>query len=264
MFTNTLSSGYCPKCDIQMQGLYCLTCGSLLEKVLDQGKTSDQLIRVETIHKSFLVGKTPVYALRGASMTITKGEFLAIMGPSGSGKSTLLHLIGALDIPTEGHIFFNDQNLSTFNDKKLASYRLHNIGFVFQSFNLAPSLSILENVLLPIIFLNKQPKKEQEAKALNLLNIVGLLDRKDHFPSEISGGEQQRVALARAIANNPTLLLADEPTGNLDSMSGKMIIDLLKTLNKSGQTICMVTHDNDLASEADRIIHIFDGKITEQ
>ena len=264
MFTNAISIGYCPKCDKQMQGLYCLVCGSLLEKDLNHDSDTDQLIRVDNIHKSFLVGKTPVYALRGASITIKKGEFLAIMGPSGSGKSTLLHLIGALDIPTEGHIFFNNQNLSTFNDKKLASYRLQNIGFVFQSFNLAPSLSILENVMLPIIFLNKQPKKLQEAKALELLNLVGLVDRKDHFPSEISGGEQQRVALARAIANNPTLLLADEPTGNLDSASGKMIIDLLKTLNKSGQTICMVTHDKDLASEADRIIHLFDGKIIEQ
>ena len=138
-------------------------------------------------------------------MTINKGEFVAIMGPSGSGKSTLLHLIGTLDVPTEGHIFFEDQNLSTFNDKKLASYRLRNIGFVFQSFNLAPSLTILENVMLPIVFLNNQPRRSQEARALDLLELVGLIDRKNHYPSEISGGEQQRVALARAIANNPTL-----------------------------------------------------------
>ena len=263
MSTNTISIGYCPKCDKQMQGFYCLNCGSPLEKDLHHDEDTDQLIRVENIHKSFLVSKTPIYALRGVSITVNKGEFLAIMGPSGSGKSTLLHLIGTLDIPTEGHIFFEDQNLSTFNDKKLASYRLRNIGFVFQSFNLAPSLTILENVMLPIVFLNNRPRKKQVARALELLEMVGLVDRKDHFPSEISGGEQQRVALARAIANNPTLLLADEPTGNLDSKSGRIVIDLLKSLNRSGQTICMVTHDKDLASEADRIIHLFDGKITD-
>ena len=262
MSINTLNIGFCQKCGKEMQGFYCLICGSLLNKEESSSKIMKPLIKVNNIHKSFLVGKTPIYALRGVDLAINKGEFLAIMGPSGSGKSTLLHLIGTLDVPSEGHVYFEGQNLSTFNDKKLASYRLRNIGFVFQSFNLAPSLTILENVMLPVIFLNNQPRKKQEAKALELLNIVGLIDRKDHFPSEISGGEQQRVALARAIANNPTLLLADEPTGNLDSENGKIIVDLLKSLNNSGQTICMVTHDENLASKAHRIIHLFDGKIT--
>ena len=165
---NTLSIGFCTKCDKQMQGFYCLMCGSELTKEEASSDLKKTLIQVDNIHKSFLVGKTPIYALRGASMTINKGEFVAIMGPSGSGKSTLLHLIGTLDVPTEGHIFFEDQNLSTFNDKKLASYRLRNIGFVFQSFNLAPSLTILENVMLPIVFLNNQPRRSQEARALDL------------------------------------------------------------------------------------------------
>ena len=254
----------CPKCGVFQKGSFCSRCGNQLN--VDKNNNHKEstllpLIHVENVHKSYLVGKLPVYALRGVSIDIQDGEFLAIMGPSGSGKSTLLHLIGALDTPTEGHILFNDKNLSLASSNELADFRLRHIGFIFQTFYLIPSLSVLENILLPLVLAGKLSKEKQKTIALETLEKIGLAERKNHFPSELSGGEQQRVAIARAIINNPTVILADEPTGDLDSKNGQIIIDLLKSLNDSGQTICMVTHDQHLASQADRIIHLFDGKV---
>lgn len=258
-----LKMNMCPGCGTTHISRYCPNCGTQLEKSEDNNKKSliSALIHIENIHKSYLVGKLPVYALRGVSLDIQNGEFLAIMGPSGSGKSTLLHLIGALDTPTEGHILFNNKNLSLANSNELADFRLKHIGFIFQTFYLIPSLSVLENILLPLVIAGKFSKEKQKNVAIETLEKIGLAERKDHFPSELSGGEQQRVAIARAVINNPTLILADEPTGDLDSKNGQIIIDLLKSLNNSGQTICMVTHDLHLASQADRIIHLFDGKV---
>ena len=219
------------------------------------------LLSVIDIHKSYIVGKLPVNALRGVSTTFYNGDFVSITGPSGSGKSTLLHLIGGFDRPTQGNVLFQNQDISTFSDNKLADYRLNHIGFVFQSFNLIPSLSAFDNVLLPLIFAGKLTKKEQKIRVLELLELMRLKDRKNHYPGELSGGEQQRVSIARAIANNPTLILADEPTGDLDSKSGDLIINILSELNKDGKTVIIVTHDENIATNAKKRISILDGKI---
>lgn len=223
----------------------------------------NQILELENVHKSYLVGKMPVYALRGANLTIEKNEFLTIMGPSGSGKSTLLHLIGALDRPIEGNIWFNQRqkNLTTLSSDELANYRLLDVGIIFQTFNLVPSLSVKENIQLPLIFANKIPKKERDEVLNNLVEKVGLKDRLNHYPSELSGGEQQRIAVIRAIINNPSILLADEPTGNLDTKNGRIVMDLLHAIHKEGRTIIMVTHDKHLAEEGTRTIELLDGKI---
>ena len=207
----------------------------------------------------------PVYALRGISLTIEEGEFLTIMGPSGSGKSTLLHLAGALDRPIEGNIWFNQKqkNLTELSSDDLADYRLNDIGIIFQSFNLVPSLNVKENIQLPMIFANKLSKKDQEKKLEELISKIGLHDRLNHFPSELSGGEQQRISVARAIINDPAIVLADEPTGNLDTKNGRIVMDLLHQIHKEGRTIIMVTHDKELADEGTRTIHLLDGKIIE-
>ena len=220
------------------------------------------LLQLENVHKSYLVGKLPVYALRGINLSIEENEFLTIMGPSGSGKSTLLHLIGALDRPVEGNIWFQKQkNLATLSSDALADYRLFDVGIIFQTFNLVPSLNVKENILLPLIFANKIPKKEREAKVMNLVQMTGLQDRLDHYPSELSGGEQQRIAVIRAIINGPSVLLADEPTGNLDTKNGRIVMDLLHQIHKEGKTVIMVTHDKHLAEEGTRSIELLDGKI---
>lgn len=221
------------------------------------------ILELENVHKSYLVGKIPVYALRGISLSIEQGEFLTIMGPSGSGKSTLLHLSGALDRPIEGNIWFNDRtkNLSTLSADALADYRLMDVGIIFQSFNLVPSLNVKENIQLPLIFANKHSKKEKESILMDIIDEIGLKDRINHFPSELSGGEQQRIAVARAIINNPSILLADEPTGNLDSKNGRIVMDLLHKIHEEGRTVVMVTHDSALAKEGTRTIELFDGKI---
>ena len=220
------------------------------------------IIEVNDLHKSYLIGKLPVYALRGVSHKFYNSEFVSIMGPSGSGKSTLLHLIGGLDKPTQGNILFNGKDIATFSENERADFRLHHIGFIFQSFNLIPSLSALENVMLPLVFAGKMNKKEQLKRATEVLIQVGLKERINHYPGELSGGEQQRVAIARAIVNNPTILIADEPTGDLDSKSSMKILELLQDLHKQQQqTIIMVTHDERLATYADRIVHLLDGKI---
>ena len=234
------------------------------------------ILDLENIHKSYLVGKMPVYALRGINLQISSGEYLSVMGPSGSGKSTLLHLIGALDRPIEGNIWFNNlqtnnaqedlshlhnKNLSTMSANELANYRLLDVGIIFQSFNLVPSLTVKENIQLPLIFANKLKKPEQEKLLTNLIEKIGLKDRLSHYPSELSGGEQQRVAVARAIINNPSIVLADEPTGNLDTENGRIVMDLLHQIHKDGKTIIMVTHDHKLAQEGTRTIQLLDGKI---
>ena len=220
------------------------------------------LLQLENVHKSYLVGKLPVYALRGINLSIEENEFLTIMGPSGSGKSTLLHLIGALDRPVEGNIWFQKQkNLATLSSDALADYRLFDVGIIFQTFNLVPSLNVKENILLPLIFANKIPKKEREAKVMNLVQMTGLQDRLDHYASELSGGEQQRIPVIRAIINGPSVLLADEPTGNLDTKNGRIVMDLLHQIHKEGKTVIMVTHDKHLAEEGTRSIELLDGKI---
>lgn len=221
------------------------------------------ILQLENVHKSYLVGKLPVYALRGINLEIEENEFLTIMGPSGSGKSTLLHLIGALDRPVEGNIWFDQKqkNLATLSSDSLADYRLFDVGIIFQTFNLVPSLNVKENILLPLIFANKTSKKEREEKVMNLVQMTGLQDRLDHYPSELSGGEQQRIAVIRAIINGPSILLADEPTGNLDTKNGRIVMDLLHQIHKEGKTVIMVTHDKHLAEEGTRSIELLDGKI---
>lgn len=225
----------------------------------------NQILQMENVHKSYLVGKMPVYALRGINLTIDQNEFLTVMGPSGSGKSTLLHLLGALDKPIEGNIWFrnanNQKNLTTLSSNQLAEYRLFDVGIIFQTFNLVPTLSVKENIQLPMIFAGKLSKKEQETLLRSLVEKTGLQDRLNHYPSELSGGEQQRIAVIRAIINNPSIVLADEPTGNLDTKNGRIIMDLLHQIHKEGRTIIMVTHDKHLADEGTRTIELLDGKI---
>ena len=219
------------------------------------------MIKLENAVRTYHLGKTTVKALRGVDLEIEDGELVAIMGPSGSGKSTLMHLIGALDQPDEGAVLFGDQDVSKQSRDALAKLRGKRIGFVFQSFNLIATLTALENVELPMIY-QRVPRKERLTKARELLALVGMDDRADHLPTELSGGEQQRVAIARALVNDPDLLLADEPTGNLDSKTGKQIMDLLIKLNKEQKmTIVLVTHDPSVAGYAQRTIHIFDGKV---
>jgi len=217
---------------------------------------------VETINlkKVYMLGKVPVRALNGVNLRVNEGDFLAILGPSGSGKSTLLHLIGALDKPTEGKVLIEGVDISTLDNGQLADLR-RRIGFVFQFFNLIPRLTARENVELSLA-INGMGKNERRKKAERLLEIVGLRDRMNHKPTELSGGEQQRVAIARALANNPKFLLMDEPTGNLDSKTGEEIAKLVKRLNEEENiTIILVTHDESMTKVANRIAHIRDGQI---
>jgi putative ABC transport system ATP-binding protein len=220
---------------------------------------------VETINlrKVYMLGKVPVEALRGVNLKVEEGEFLSVLGPSGSGKSTLLNLIGALDKPTDGKVFVDGVDVSTLNENELASLR-RKIGFVFQFFNLIPRFTALENVEMPMAIAGVG-KEERRKRAAELLETVGLADRMNHKPTELSGGEQQRVAIARALTNNPRFLLMDEPTGNIDSKNAYEIIQLVKRLNREkGVTIIMVTHDQRLASEANRTVHMLDGLIVNE
>lgn len=219
------------------------------------------ILDVRNVKKSYRMGKVVVQALRDVSFNVEEGEFLAVLGPSGSGKSTLLHIIGCLDRPDYGEIMIEGKNVLRLSDDELADLRLKKIGFVFQFFNLLPRLTALENVMLPLI-LAEASDKESYKRAKELLELVGLGGRLNHRPSELSGGEQQRVAIARALINNPKLVLADEPTGNLDTKSGWEIVNLMRRLNEEmKQTFIVVTHDPQIAEVADRIIYIKDGLI---
>lgn len=225
---------------------------------------TNPVIRVENVTRDLKLGKVTIHALRGVNMTIYGGEFTAIIGPSGSGKSTLLGIIGGLDTPTTGTVEIDGVDISRMNEARLTEIRNEKIGFIFQFFNLIPTLTALENVMLPIQFARKaQFKPEKRAK--ELLQMLGLDDRLHHRPSELSGGQQQRVAIARALANNPPLILADEPTGNLDTESGALVFETLHRIrSENGTTIVIVTHDPELAHQTDRVLTLVDGKIIEE
>ena len=218
------------------------------------------VIEVQNITKHYSLGTQTVEALRGISFGIKQGEFIAIMGPSGSGKSTLMNIIGCLDTPTHGSYFLNQQEVSTLEGDELAGIRNKEIGFVFQNFHLLARNSALDNVMLPLKYAGVS-KQEQIKRAKDALSQVGLESRMDHQPSELSGGQQQRVAIARALVNNPAILFADEPTGNLDSQTGHDVMQLFHNLHKQGQTIILITHENDVAAEAQRTIFIKDGLV---
>ena len=218
------------------------------------------VIHTEGLRKYYILGAETVRAVRGVDMEVARGEFVAIMGPSGSGKSTFMNLIGCLDTPTAGDYWLNGRKVSELSDDQLARVRNRDIGFVFQTFNLLPRASALHNVELPLIYAGL-PSKERRRRAEEKLELVGLGDRMDHKPPELSGGQRQRVAIARALVNDPALLLADEPTGNLDSVTSREIVDILIELNRIGQTIILVTHEADIAASASRQIHLSDGLV---
>ncbi|MFA6096381.1 MAG: ABC transporter ATP-binding protein [Candidatus Paceibacterota bacterium] len=222
-----------------------------------------ELIKLKDIKKIYTNGEVETSVLKGVSFSVNEGEFVAIMGASGSGKSTLMHLIGFLDKPSSGDYYFEGLDTSKLDDDKLAEFRSEKIGFIFQSYNLLQRTSVLENVLLPTTYLANINEKEMKEKAVALLAKVGLTHRLDHRPNQLSGGEQQRVAIVRALINNPRLILADEPTGNLDSKSGEEIVEILQKLNNEGHTIIMVTHEKYTAECAKRILHVKDGLIIE-
>ncbi len=218
------------------------------------------IINVKNIKKSYNVGTQEVHALRGIDLSVEKGEFMAIMGPSGSGKTTLMNIIGCLDTPTSGTYELNGKSVSSLEDDELASIRNKEIGFVFQSFNLLAKNSTLDNVLLPLKYAGEN-KNDAVIKAKKVIGRVGLTERLDHTPAELSGGQQQRVAIARALVNNPSIIFADEPTGNLDSKTGEEVMNLFKELNSYGQTIILITHEDSVAQQSNRVITIMDGLI---
>jgi putative ABC transport system ATP-binding protein len=221
----------------------------------------DVVVRTVGLTRRYKMGESFVDALRGADLTITQGEFVALVGPSGSGKSTVLNLIGGLDQPTSGQVWINGTELSASDERTLTQHRRQHVGFVFQSFNLLPRLTAQENVALPLMF-SGVPEKERLAQAQTLLEHVGLEARMSHRPTQLSSGEQQRVAIARALVGQPALLLADEPTGNLDTVTGAEIMQLLKTLNQDqGLTLLVVTHDPEVAAFADRVVRLRDGQV---
>jgi putative ABC transport system ATP-binding protein len=219
------------------------------------------VIKLENIYKRYRLGKVDLEAIRGISLEINPGSFVVIMGPSGSGKSTLLNMLGCLDIPTTGKIFLKGEDVAKMSENKLAQLRGRTIGFIFQEFNLIPNLTALENVTLPMIFQGISEKQRKE-RAIELLTSLGLENRVNHQPAELSGGERQRVAIARAFANNPEVVIADEPTGNLDSTTGKKIMEILVNLHKNeGKTLVVVTHDPNIAQYSQEVVDIKDGQI---
>ncbi|HYH10639.1 MAG TPA: ABC transporter ATP-binding protein [Thermoanaerobaculia bacterium] len=218
------------------------------------------LIEMHELTRVYDLGPQQIFALRGVNLTIEPGEYVAIMGPSGSGKSTLMNIIGCLDTPSSGSYLLDGVPVETLNDDELAAIRNKKIGFVFQTFNLLARTTALQNVELPLVYA-KVPRTERRQLAEEALVAVGLKDRMGHQPNELSGGQRQRVAIARALVNRPSLLLADEPTGNLDSQTGREILDLFQELHSRGNSIIMVTHEDDVAQEAKRVIHIRDGKV---
>ena len=220
------------------------------------------MIKIESISKEYVMGDNKLLALNNVNVSISNGEFVSIMGSSGSRKSTLMNIIGCLDVPSSGDYFFKDNNISNFNSNKLAELRNKEIGFIFQNFNLLPRLNALENVVLPLLYSGKN-QKERNNLALKALENVGLKDRINHRPNQLSGGQQQRVSIARAIAGSPKLILADEPTGALDSKTSIEIMRILNDLNAKGITVVLVTHEDDIAKYASRIIKMKDGQIIE-
>ncbi len=218
------------------------------------------VIKTESLTKHYQVGSEKVEALKGINLSVEKGEFISIMGPSGSGKTTLMNIIGCLDTPTDGTYFLNNKSVSELSDDELAHIRNDEIGFVFQSFHLLARNSALENVMLPLKYAGEN-KKNAITRSNEALDKVGLSDRSSHSPSELSGGQQQRVAIARALVNKPSILFADEPTGNLDSKTGEDVMNLFKELNNNGQTIILITHEDSIARQSNRIITIMDGLI---
>lgn len=230
---------------------------------MSQNSQTDYVLRTENVTKELSVGEVKVQALRGVSIDVQRGAFVSIIGPSGSGKSTLLGLIGGLDTPTQGRVWLDGQDITQLSERALTRVRNEKIGFVFQFFNLVPTLTALENVSLPVQF-SRSNKAKAGKRAKELLDMLGLGDRMNHRPSQLSGGQQQRVAIARALANEPPLLLGDEPTGNLDSESGQIVMQALKHVQKHTQTtLVLVTHDPQVAQQAERVITLVDGKIAD-
>ncbi|HAP01384.1 MAG TPA: macrolide ABC transporter ATP-binding protein [Bacteroidetes bacterium] len=219
-----------------------------------------EIIRLENISKTYIIEKVLIPALKNVSLSIHKNEYVALMGPSGSGKSTLMNILGCLDTPTSGKYFLNDKDVSHLSDNELAIVRNKEIGFVFQTFNLMPRMSAVENVALPLVY-NGTNRKSRTSKAHEMLSAVGLADRMDHKPNEMSGGQKQRVAIARAIVNSPSIVLADEPTGNLDSKTSIEIMNIFDKIHKQGNTVILVTHEEDISHFAHRIIRLRDGEI---
>jgi putative ABC transport system ATP-binding protein len=217
-----------------------------------------EIIHIENIRKSYIMGRQVLPVLKGISLDIFKNEYVALMGPSGSGKSTLMNILGCLDTPTEGKYILNGNDVSKMEDNQLAEIRNKEIGFVFQQFNLLPRLSALENVALPLVYAG-MPKKQRNERAREVLEKVSLTDRSNHKPNELSGGQSQRVAIARALVNNPSIILADEPTGNLDSKTSFEIMEIFDKIHDAGNTVILVTHEEDIANFARRIIRLRDG-----
>ena len=220
----------------------------------------ETIIKLDNVFREFEMGDSVVRAINGIDVEINKGDFVVIIGPSGSGKSTMMNLVGALDLATRGEIYLDGKDIEHLEESELAQIRGSKIGFVFQTFNLIPTLTAIENITLPMIF-HKYGKEERIARGENILKSVSLSHRRNHLPNELSGGERQRVAIGRALANNPEVILADEPTGNLDTKTGKDIMELFKNLNKEGKTIILVTHDMGLLKYASKVLRICDGKV---
>lgn len=224
---------------------------------------SKEIIRLENVSKKYIMGSVEFYALKDVNLSIHKNDFAVILGPSGSGKSTLLHIMGLLDTPTSGKVYFNGKEVSKYSNEKLANIRFNSIGFVFQQFNLVRSLNAVQNVMLPMMFYDV-PYNVRYEKAVNLLTRLGLSDKLNNLPSELSGGQQQRVSVARALVNDPEIILADEPTGNLDSKSGEEVYRILEEIHEKSKTVVIITHDVNVSKRkyVNKVIHIRDGRIT--
>jgi putative ABC transport system ATP-binding protein len=219
------------------------------------------IVRISNLVKHYFLEAATVRALDGVTLTVDRGEFVALMGPSGSGKSTLLNLLGCLDRPTRGHYFLDDEDVSEMDDDQLSDIRSKYLGFIFQSYNLLPQYTVVENIAVPLMYQERRLDEVSHQRCLRLAELVGLGNRTDHRPMQLSGGQQQRVAIARALVNDPHVILADEPTGNLDSHTSEEIMTMLTKLNDAGKTIIMVTHENDIAAWAKRVIRLRDGKV---